>query len=137
MEPRKRILVVDDEPRIGKVLGIKLKLSGYDVITTANGVEAIDMVRTRKPDIMLLDIFMPGVDGMEIFKKVRSFSQIPIIIFSGRPEVAQLASGLGANDYVAKPFNPDLLVEKIEAVLKASKTVEGHHEGQNENSPCR
>ncbi len=128
MDTKKRVLVVDDEPRIGKVLRIKLGLSGYEVITTTSGAEAIELVQTQKPDVMLLDMLMPNVSGMNVLEKVRAFSQVPIIIFTGRPEIAQFASKIGANDYIAKPFDPDLLVEKIRSVLTTSSTAKEHHE---------
>jgi len=128
VDTKKRVLVVDDEPRIGKVLRIKLGLSGYEVITTTSGAEAIELVQTQKPDVMLLDMLMPNVSGMNVLEKVRAFSQVPIIIFTGRPEIAQFASKIGANDYIAKPFDPDLLVEKIRSVLTTSSTAKEHHE---------
>jgi len=128
VDTKKRVLVVDDEPRIGKVLRIKLGLSGYEVITTTSGAEAIELVQTQKPDVMLLDMLMPNVSGMNVLEKVRAFSQVPIIIFTGRPEIAQFASKIDANDYIAKPFDPDLLVEKIRSVLTTSSTAKEHHE---------
>jgi DNA-binding response OmpR family regulator len=123
MEARKRILVVDDEPRIGKVLRIKLSLSGYDVITTTNGAEAIELVITQEPDIMLLDILMPDVTGMDVLERVRAFSRVPIIVFTGSSEIARSALKVGANDYIVKPFDPDLVVEKIKSVLMTSETA--------------
>lgn len=120
METRKRILVVDDEPRIGNILRIKLGLAGYDVITTTSGAEAIELARTQEPDIILLDILMPDVTGMNVLDRVRAFSQVPIIIFTGHPDIAQFAQKLGATDFVAKPFNFDLLMAKIKLVLNTS-----------------
>ncbi|OGN89137.1 MAG: hypothetical protein A2158_00235 [Chloroflexi bacterium RBG_13_46_14] len=117
MDARKRVLVVDDEPRICDLLRIKLGLSGYEVVTTMSGAEAIELTATQNPDIILLDVVMPGVSGMDVLDKVRTFSEVPIIIFTGRPEIVQLAKRFGADDYIAKPFNPDLLVEKIKLVL--------------------
>jgi len=130
-----RVLVVDDEPGISKVLGIKLRLSGYDVITTTSGAEAVELVRTQRPDIVLLDVLMPGVTGMDVLDRVRTFSRVPIIVFSGRPEAARLALKLGADDSIAKPFNPDLLVEKIRSVLGSNRLAEGHNRDKKENPP--
>ena len=135
MDTKKRVLVVDDDPRIGKVLRIKLGLSGYDVITTTSGAEAIQIVRTQEPDVMLLDVLMPDVTGMDVLEKVRAFSQVPVIIFTGRPDIAQLALKLGANDFIAKPFNPDLLVDKIRLVLSNSQYVKGSNANKEENPP--
>ena len=125
MEIKQRVLVVDDEPGIGRVLGIKLRLSGYDVITTTSGAEAIELTRTKKPDVILLDLLMPDVSGMDVLTRVRSFSTVPIIIFTGRPEIADLAIKQGANDFIGKPFNPDALVERIREVLRANRSNQG------------
>ena len=126
---KKRILVVDDEPRIGKVLSIKLNLSGFDVITTTSGAEAIELARTQEWDLILLDMLMPDISGMDVLDSIRTFSQVPIIVFTGLPEIAQSALKRGANDCIAKPFDPDGLIGKIESVLKASKTGKRFHEG--------
>jgi DNA-binding response OmpR family regulator len=120
---RKRILVVDDEPGIGKILRIKLNLCGYEVITTTSGAEAIDLVSQKKPDVVLLDILMPDVTGMDVLDRVRAFSQVPIIVFTGRPDIFQMAKKLGANDCISKPFDPDMLVEKINSILNGSQCV--------------
>ncbi len=120
MEARKRILVVDDEPRICKLLEIKLGIYGYQTIVTTSGTEAIDLARTNNPDIILLDVVMPGVSGLDVLDRVRTFSDVPIIVFTGRPEIAQIAKKYGANDYVTKPFDPDELVKKIQLVLRTS-----------------
>ncbi len=117
MDARTRILVVDDEPGIGNVLRIKLRLSGYDVITTTSGAEAIEIIRTQKLDIVLLDILMPDVTGMDVLDRVRKFSQVPIVVFTARRDIADFAMKIGANDSIAKPFDPDYLVTKIESVL--------------------
>src|SRR3989304_6213206 len=96
MDEKRRVLVVDDEPRIVKVLGIKLKLHGYEVFGTTSGAEAVELARTRCPDIMLLDILMPGMNGTEVLEKVRAFSRVPVIVFSARPDISQIAASMGA-----------------------------------------
>ena len=116
-------MVVDDEPRIGKVLRVKLGLAGYDVITTTSGAEAIDLVKTREPDIMLLDVMMPDVTGMDVLDRVRSFSQVPVIVFTGSPDIARFAREFGADDCIAKPFDPDVLVEKIGSILNSGRGI--------------
>ena len=133
MEIKKRILVVDDEPGIGKMLRIKLSLEGYDVSTTTSGAEAIELVKERPPDIMLLDVLMPDVTGMDVVDSVRTFSQVPIIIFTARPEIAKFALKLGANDYIAKPFDPDLLLGKIRLLLSTCQCVKGSDANKEEN----
>jgi len=117
MDTRKRVLVVDDEPGIVKVVGIKLRLHGYDVMTATSGVEAVKLAREWHPDILILDILMPGMSGVEVLEKVRVFSRAPVIVFSASPDIARFAAGMGAADFVAKPFDPDHMVEKIRKVL--------------------
>jgi DNA-binding response OmpR family regulator len=114
---KKRVLLVDDERAILKVLSVRLKISGYDVITALSGEEAIELIASAKPDIMLLDVIMPGVDGFEVLKKLRPSSQLPVIVLSARPENAAKALSLGADDFIAKPFDVDDLVTRIGRTL--------------------
>jgi two-component system KDP operon response regulator KdpE len=114
---KKSILVVDDEPRIGKILSIKLRLYGYEVITTTSGAEAIELIRTKEPDIVLLDMLLPDVAGLEVLGRVRAFSQVPIVVFTAKPDIIQSAIKLGANDSITKPFDPDQVVKKIGTIL--------------------
>lgn len=116
---KKRVLIVDDEAHIAKVFSVKLRLAGFDVISTTSGSEAIEMVRAQRPDVVLCDILMPEVTGFDVLDKVRAFSQVPIIVFTARSEIAQAAIRLGANGSVAKPLDPDRLIEKINLVLDA------------------
>jgi len=115
-----RVLVVDDEPRIIKFLNLKLKTSGYEVITATNGAEALNQIREQAPDLLVLDVVMPGMDGFEALKQIRTFSALPVIILSAREGNVDKVKGLdmGADDYLAKPFNPDELVARIEAVRR-------------------
>ena len=111
------VLVVDDQPKVLKFMAIGLKLHGYDVITVGSGEEALEQVKETNPDIMLLDIIMPGIDGFEVLRRVRSFSQMPVITFSASADNHTEAIKLGANDFVTKPFQPDYMVKRIEALL--------------------
>jgi two-component system KDP operon response regulator KdpE len=116
--PRKKcVLVVDDEPRIGKILGVNLGLFGYDTLTVTSGAEALKVVETRQPDVMLLDIVMPVMDGFEVLSKLRTFSKLPVIAFSARAENGPRALELGANDFVNKPFDIDDLIRKARKML--------------------
>jgi DNA-binding response OmpR family regulator len=135
VETKKRVLVVDDEPGIRDFLRIKLGLHGYDVITATSGAEAIDITRTQEPDVVLCDVLMPDVSGMDVVDRVRTLSQVPIIIFTGGPGVFEFAKKLGANDYIAKPFNSDILVDKIESVLTNSQAA-SYYEDKKEDSRC-
>ena len=114
------MLVVDDEPRIIKFLNLKLQASGYEVLTASNGREALAQVRAQEPDLMVLDVVMPGLDGFETLKQIRAFSAVPVIILSAKEANVDKIKGLvmGADDYLAKPFNPDELVARIEAVRR-------------------
>lgn len=114
------MLVVDDEPRIVKFLKLKLKASGYEVLTANNGLEALELVQAQEPDLLVLDVVMPGLDGFETLRQVRAVSAVPVIILSAREASLDKVRGLelGADDYLAKPFSPDELVARIEAVRR-------------------
>jgi len=115
-----RVLVVDDEPRILKFLELKLKASGYGVLTANNGFEALEQVEAQEPDLVVLDVLMPKKDGFETLKELRAFSSVPVIILSAKEADTDKVKGLelGADDYLAKPFSPDELVARIEAVRR-------------------
>ncbi len=114
------VLVVDDEPRIVKFLTLRLKASGYEVLTACNGWEALEVVQSQEPDLVVLDVVMPGMDGFETLKRVRAVSAVPVIILSAKGANADKVRGLGlgADDYLAKPFSPDELVARIEAIRR-------------------
>jgi two-component system KDP operon response regulator KdpE len=116
-EKKWRILVVDDHPKVLRFIEIDLKLRGFEVITATSGEEALELVRSAKPDIVLLDVIMPEMDGFEVLKRLRSFTQLPVIAFSASSGNYNDAIRLGANDFVNKPFNPDEMVGKIRAIL--------------------
>lgn len=114
---KKLVLVVDDQPRVLTFVEIDLKLRGFDVITTVSGKEALEMINKKKPDIMLLDMIMPGLNGFEVLEKLRIFSKLPVIAFSASPGNQDLAIQAGANDFVHKPFDPDDMARRIRACL--------------------
>lgn len=115
-----RVLLVDDEERILHFLASKLKASGYSVLTARDGVEAIEQVQAQDPDLVVLDLLMPRMNGFDALKQLRSFSTVPVVILSARGADVDRIKGLklGADDYVPKPFNPDELVARIEAVRR-------------------
>lgn len=117
MATKGKIMLVDDEPSILKVLSIKLRVSGYQVISALNGDEALKLIKSEKPDVVLLDVIMPGMDGFEVLQKLRAFSKLPVIVVSARPEYSRQAMTLGANAFIAKPFDIDELLKKIEQFL--------------------
>jgi len=115
-----RILVVDDDQRILNFLSAKLKASGYQVLTASNGLEGLEQAQAQEPDMIVLDLLMPKMDGLEMLKELRSFSAVPVIILTAKGANSDRIKGLqlGADDYLPKPFNPDELVARIEAVRR-------------------
>ena len=111
------VLVVDDHPKVLRFIEIDLKLRGFEVVTTTSGSEALELVKSGKPDIVLLDIIMPGMDGFEVLQKLRDFGQLPVIAFSASHGNYHDAMRLGANDFMTKPFQPDEMVKRIKALL--------------------
>lgn len=120
MVNKKSILVVDDEPRIVNFLSTKLRALGYEVLTASNGIAALEQLETNEPEIIVLDIVMPGQDGFETLRKIRALSPVPVIMLSAKETNVDKVKGLGlgADDYLTKPFNPDELVARIEAVRR-------------------
>jgi DNA-binding response OmpR family regulator len=121
-----RILVVDDEERVLNFLRSKLTASGYEVLTASNGLEALEQAQTQEPDLIVLDLVMPKMDGFEALKELRSFSAVPVIILTAKGADSDRIKGLklGADDYLPKPFNPDELVARIDAVRRRIEPAE-------------
>ncbi len=117
-EKRQCVLVVDDHPKVLRFIEIDLKLRGFKVITTTSGEEAMELVKSAKPDIVLLDIIMPRIGGFAVLKELRTFTKLPVIAFSASPGNQDEALRLGANDFMNKPFDPDDMVRKIKSLLE-------------------
>lgn len=117
------ILVVDDEPRLVKFVRMNLELEGFRVSEAYNGLEALDKVREELPDLVVLDIMMPEMDGFETLKHIREISTVPVIILTVKSDEEDLINGLelGADDYLTKPFSPRVLVSRIKAVLRRTQ----------------
>jgi len=115
-----RLLVVDDEIRILNFLRSNLRALGYEVVTASNGREALEQFHASHPDIILLDIVMPEMNGFDVLKEIRGFSKVPVIFLSAKGNERDRITGLdmGADDYISKPFSPDELVSRIEAVMR-------------------
>ena len=124
----KCILVVDDEPPIQRILRRNLSMNGYDVLIAEDGREAVEMVRMHQPDLILLDLWLPGeIDGLGVCRRVRQWTRTPIIVLSARKEEKQKveALDLGADDYLTKPFSNEELQARVRACLRrAAGTVE-------------
>ena len=115
-----RVLVADDDDKIRELLELYLTKEGFAVEQAADGAEAILKAQQLKPDLIVLDIMMPVLDGMEVCRQVRKFSQVPVIMLTARTEDEDRIMGLelGADEYLAKPFNPRELVARVKAVLR-------------------
>ena len=122
-----RILVVDDDPEIASFIRRGLAYEGYSVDTAADGNEALSKARDREPDLVILDIMMPGIDGIEVAKRLRAGGEVPIIMLTARGTTADKVAGLesGADDYLVKPFEFDELLARIRALLRRHQTKEG------------
>jgi len=122
--PSKRgtVVVVDDDRQIRGFIKMVLELEGFRVLTAADGESALAVFETESPDLMLLDIMMPGMDGYTVCRRVRQFSQLPIIMVTALGDDAKVVAGLeaGADDYVVKPVSAAQLVARVEAVLRRS-----------------
>lgn len=118
-----RVLVVDDEIRMIGFIRMNLELEGYQVVEAHNGLEALEAIRTKLPDIVLLDIMMPDLDGFETLRMLREFSTIPVIMLTAKGEENDKVYGLelGADDYITKPFGPRELSSRIKAVLRRAE----------------
>jgi two-component system KDP operon response regulator KdpE len=123
MSDKKRILVIDDEPGILGFVNAKLTAAGYEVVTAVCGETAIQEERLRPFDLVLLDIFMVPMSGFLVLDKLRGFSDVPVIIFTAHPYLAEKALRLGANDFIAKPFDLDVLIGKIEKLLSGDASI--------------
>jgi two-component system KDP operon response regulator KdpE len=127
----RRILVVDDEERMVRFIRLNLEHDGFKVIEAYNGMQAIDKVRSSLPDLVLLDVMMPDVDGFEVLRIIREVSSVPVIMLTAKGEEDDRVRGLelGADDYVTKPFSPRELVSRVKAVLRRTETASGSKHG--------
>lgn len=118
-----RILVVDDEASIRRILETRLKMVGYEVITAADGEEALEAFNKHNPDLLILDVMMPKLDGYGVTREVRRNSEVPIIILTALGDVSERITGLelGADDYVIKPFSPKELEARVKAILRRTQ----------------
>jgi len=120
-----KVLVVEDDPGIIEVVSLcfQLRWSGTTVITAADGRKGIDLVETETPDVVILDIGLPDIDGYQVLKEIRRFSDVPVIMLTVRGEDTDIAKGLelGADDYITKPFSHIELIARVQAVLRRSQ----------------
>ncbi len=121
-----RVLIVEDEPDISDLLAFHLGREGYQVVRSRNGADALQQVRARPPDLVLLDLMLPGMDGLEVCRRLRrdpSTAALPIVMLTAKGEEIERVLGLelGADDYIVKPFSPKEVVARVRAVLRRSR----------------
>jgi two-component system, OmpR family, alkaline phosphatase synthesis response regulator PhoP len=118
-----RILIVDDEPKIVKLTRDYLEKDGFQVISAGDGVTALELARKERPDLVILDIMLPGMDGWEVCRVLRRDTDVPIIMLTARSEESDQIVGLelGADDYITKPFSPRTLVARVRAILRRAQ----------------
>jgi two-component system KDP operon response regulator KdpE len=120
----RRVLIVDDEPNLVDAIRMYLEMEGYVILTAMSGREALDKLRDLLPDLIILDVMMPGMDGFETLREIRRASNVPVIMLTARGEEDDKVRGLrlGADDYVAKPFSQRELSTRVQAVLRRAET---------------
>jgi two-component system KDP operon response regulator KdpE len=135
MSATSKILVVDDEPQIQRFLKPSLEAAGYEPIAAMSGGEALKQIATKAPDVVVLDLGLPDMDGKDVIKGVREWSQVPIIVLSARDREAEkiAALDLGADDYVSKPFGIGELMARIRTVLRHRSREEGETTSYDSN----
>lgn len=123
--PRRRILLVDDEQSIREVVGQCLELEGYVVLQAADGLEALRLVAAYPPDLVILDVMLPGIDGLEVCRRLRNMSAVPVLMLTARADEAdQLAGfGVGTDDYITKPFGPRELIMRVHAIMRRVEAI--------------
>ena len=128
---KETILIVDDEEDIIELIKYNLKNEGYSILTAQTGEKAIKIARQSRPDLIVLDLMLPGIDGLEVTKTLKNDAQtrhVPIVMLTARGEESDIVTGLelGANDYISKPFSPKVLVARIRAILRRRRENATH-----------
>ena len=133
-----KILIVDDDENIAELISLYLTKECFDTETAANGEEALQLVEVYNPDLILLDLMLPGIDGYEVCQRIRKTRDTPIIILSAKGEVFDKVLGLkiGADDYIIKPFDSNELVARVHAVLRRSGTAKSEAAPAEEEKPA-
>ncbi len=134
-----RALVVDDEPALVRVVAAYLEHEGFEVLTAADGFEALRLAREAEPDVVVLDVMMPGIDGLEVCRRLRTFSETYVIMLTARAEEIDTLLGLsvGADDYLTKPFSPRVLVARIRSLLRRPRGSSSRAEPSDAGPPGR
>jgi DNA-binding response OmpR family regulator len=128
-----RILVVEDEKNIQEIVGKYLEKAGYEVALASDGFEGLDQMASFEPNLVVLDVMMPGIDGFEVLREIRNLGEIPVIMLTARHTEDDKIDGFdfGADDYITKPFSPKELVRRVEAVIRRSYHSQIQHDTLN------
>ncbi len=131
------VLVIDDEENVCELITLYFEKAGYAVACAGDGNDGIEMVRSQKPDMVILDLMLPGMDGLDVCKEIRKFSNVPLIMLTARVDEVDRVLGLeiGADDYVTKPFSPRELLARVKAVLRRAAYIPSPDEQQVLNLP--
>jgi DNA-binding response OmpR family regulator len=124
-----KVLAIDDDPAMTELLNLLLKSHGYDALTANTGEEGVRLIREQFPDVVILDLMMPGMDGWQVCTQVRSFSNVPILIFSALDSPGMVASALdaGADDYLVKPVPSGVLIAHLNTLTRRAATTEKYN----------
>jgi DNA-binding response OmpR family regulator len=128
-----KVLIVDDEPNIREVVGLYLRRDGHEVVSAADGEEALDLFRSSRPDLVVLDLMLPKMNGLEVCRRMQAERRVPLIMLTARgaEEERIVGLGIGADDYVVKPFSPRELAARVAAVLRrAGETLPASEDGR-------
>ncbi len=122
----KTVLTIDDDNAITELLAMLLRTHGYEVVTANNGEEGIQFIKEKNPHVVVLDLMMPGLDGWQVCKRVRAFSNVPIVILSALDDPSMIASALdaGADDYLVKPVSSSILVAHLNRLIRRTGTLD-------------
>jgi len=134
---KQKVLVIEDEENVSELISLYFDKAGYEVITAVDGADGIEKARQYRPDIIILDLMLPGMDGLDVCKEIRKSSNIPIIMLTARVDEVDRVLGLeiGADDYITKPFSPRELLARVKAVLRRAAYVPSPDEQQVLNLP--
>lgn len=130
--PSGTVLVVDDDPIIVSLLQVNFEIEGYDVLTATGGEAGLALARAGNPDVVVLDVMMPGIDGLEVARRLRddpATKSIPVVMLSAKAQAADVQAGLEvADDYITKPFEPLELLERVGALVTRSRAAQGRND---------
>jgi DNA-binding response OmpR family regulator len=134
---KQKVLVIDDEENVCELISLYFEKAGYEVTTSPDGADGIEKARQNRPDIIILDLMLPGMDGLDVCKEIRKSSNVPIIMLTARVDEVDRVLGLeiGADDYITKPFSPRELLARVKAVLRRAAYVPNPDEQQVLNLP--